>query len=242
MGIPEAHIANFRGYRRGIRIVSDGVRSVLAELEDDIHAFAVSLSHDGCKILALDVEIRRAPWSTCPGAERVLKDALVHMKLNEVYRYPHKKQQCTHLMDLAIWGAQYTSRKIVVEYDALVHDAVEGVRHAEIWRDGERLMEWDEAGFVLSAPPEVAGCNLFGMNEWLKTLDPTQQEAVRILRWANMIANGRAMTLAEQSDATRMPPNCYSFQPKRAASAKRVGVIKDFSFGHDEPLKQTTNG
>jgi hypothetical protein len=40
-----------------------------------------------------------------------------------------------------------------------------------------------------------------------------------------------------QSDASRLPVgNCYTFQPRIAAAAKRVGVIRDFSVGTAEPL------
>jgi hypothetical protein len=35
--------------------------------------------------------------------------------------------------------------------------------------------------------------------------------------------------LEKQSDASRMPPGCYTFQPHRAAQAKRVGAIREFS-------------
>jgi hypothetical protein len=74
---------------------------------------------------------------------------------------------------------------------------------------------------------------LFEMNPWIKTLPDRLAEAARLLRWGNVIANGRNIPLADQSDATKMPPNCYTFQPEMATTAVRVGVIKDFSSGGD---------
>lgn len=62
------------------------------------------------------------------------------------------------------------------------------------------------------------------------------REAARLLRWGNMLANGRTIPLSDQSDATKMPPNCYTFQPERAQVAQRVGDIKNFGPGGEEPL------
>ncbi len=236
MALPKEILKEFQGYRRSIHIESNGEDVAFAELEDDIHAFAVTIHHDGCEVISIDVDIRRAPWSTCPGAKAVLQRDIVGLKLKEVRKYPDKIQQCTHLMDLATWAAGYAAQNITVDYDVLVTDAKNGVRHAEIWRDGEFQISWDESKFILLEPSEIAGLNLFQINDWLKTLTPDLQEAVRILRWGNMIANGRAMSLEAQSDATKMPANCYSFQPERAIEAKRVGVIRDFSFGKEIPL------
>jgi hypothetical protein len=74
------------------------------------------------------------------------------------------------------------------------------------------------------------------MRTWIDSLAPELQEPARLLRWGNMIANGRIIPLAQQSDATKMPASCYSFQPQRAVIAKRIGLIKDFSDGAVQPL------
>lgn len=237
MTLSSSLLKSFQGYRRSIHIVSNAHNRAWAELEDDIHAFMVGVNHDGQRIVSIDVDIRRAPWSTCPGAEQVLKNGLQDALLEDVRKYPEKTQQCTHLLDLATWSVGYAKSRVDIRYDIFVHDAVQNVRHAEIWRDGEKLIEWDESKFVLQPPHDAAGLNLFQINDWIKTLSADKQEAVRMLRWGNMIANGRAMTLEAQSDATKMPPNCYSFQPERAVNAKRVGEIKDFSFGKIVPLE-----
>ncbi len=236
MAVPNEILKEFQGYRRSIHIDSNGRNVAFAELEDDIHAFAVTLHHDGSSIVNIEVDIRRAPWSTCPSAKSVLQRDIVGLKLSDVRKYPDKVQQCTHLMDLAIWAAGYASEAITVDYDVMVSDAKNGVRRAEIWRDSQFQLGWDESNFILIQPTEVSGLNLFQINDWLKTLSSELQEAVRILRWGNMIANGRAMSLEAQSDATKMPPNCFSFQPERAVEAKRVGIIRDFSFGKEIPL------
>src|SRR3546814_19860546 len=74
------------------------------------------------------------------------------------------------------------------------------------------------------------------LRPWIKAQDAPTQEAARLLRWANMIANGRLIPIEKQSDATRMPSTCYSFQPERKTIAKRVGVIRDFRKEQTQPL------
>jgi hypothetical protein len=39
-----------------------------------------------------------------------------------------------------------------------------------------------------------------------------------------------------QSDATRMPPTCFTFQAERKEKAKRVGAVMDFSVSVRRPL------
>jgi hypothetical protein len=102
------------------------------------------------------------------------------------------------------------------------------------------VLAWLESGFRLLEPGELAGLRLDKMRPWIDTLGPAQQEAARLLRWGNMIANGRIIPLDEQSDASRMPANCYTFQPLRAVHARRVGAIRDFSTGRAQPLDDGT--
>ncbi len=54
-------------YHRRIRATSSpGL--VNAELEDDFHHFRVRLQHDGEKIVEIEGDAVRYPWTTCPGA------------------------------------------------------------------------------------------------------------------------------------------------------------------------------
>ena len=118
----------------------------------------------------------------------------------------------------------------------LVADAVDGQRRAEVRRDGVTVLGWTESAFRIVEPAELAGMTLDKLRPWIESLTPGLQEAARLLRWANMIANGRQIPIEKQSDATRMPSNCYSFQPERKVIARRVGAIRDFSNGTAQPL------
>lgn len=223
------------GFRRRFRITPSGDK-VQTEVEDDYHCMSVIVHHDGVAATAIEPEMRRAPWSTCPGAVEQLKTTFTGVALKDFAIRGEKKINCTHLHDLAILAAEHAFDPAPTIYDILVSDPVEGERRAELRQDGETLLAWSEANFQLTAPAEVAGLGLMNMRTWIDTLDPIKHKAAKLLQWGNMIANGRAIPLAQQSDATKMPPNCFTFQPQRAVIAKRVGEIRDFSGGSEKPL------
>lgn len=225
------------GFRRRFRI-TPRESCVQTEVEDDYHCMSVIVHHDGAVATAVEPDMRRVPWSTCPGAEEQLKKTFAGVPLKDFPIKGEKKINCTHLHDLAILAAAHAFDSTPSIYDILVSDPVDGERRAELRKDGETLLAWSEASFQLLAPAEVAGLNLMNIRTWLDTLDPIKREAAKLLQWGNMIANGRGIPLAQQSDATKMPPNCFTFQPERAVVAKRIGTIRDFSDGSGEPLDQ----
>ena len=89
----------------------------------------------------------------------------------------------------------------------------------------------------------MAGTSLFQLRDWIGALDSAgAREAARLLQWGAIIAHGRAMPLENQSDASRMPANCFTFQPDMKTTARRVGRIVDFSQGGREPLDHFDGG
>lgn len=225
------------GFRRRIRIVPEK-GAVAAAVEDDFHCMAVTLRHDGTRIGTVEARTIRAPWSTCPGAEQVLRDTFTGVALAEAAKRGAKQANCTHLHDLAVFAAAHAGDLAPVTYDVLMADPVAGASLAEIRRDGAAVLAWTLEGMTLTAPADIAGRTLFELRDWIAGLAREQREAARILQWASLIAHGRQIPLAEQSDATRMPPNCYTFQPDMAAMARRVGAIFDFSGAGREPLEE----
>jgi hypothetical protein len=180
--------------------------------------------------------MRRAPWTTCPGALAQLSDTFAGAALADFPARGDKQANCTHLYDLALLGAAHAGDKTSTVFDILVSDVREERRRAELRRNGETILSWVESGFRIEEPEELAGENLWDLRAWLATQEPAAREAARLLRWGNMLANGRSIPLSEQSDASKMPPNCYTFQPQQAQVAQRVGEIKDFGPGGEEPL------
>lgn len=226
------------GFRRRFRVTPEPGR-VRCEVEDDFHCMRVALHHDGKRVSAVDPDLMRAPWTTCPGAPAQLKQTFTGVALAEFAARGDKTANCTHLYDIALLAAAHAGDMQALVYDLLVSDAVDGRRRAEVRRDGVRLLGWTETAFRIDEPAELAGITLDKLRPWIDTLTPDMQEAARLLRWANMLANGRQIPIEKQSDATRMPPNCYTFQPERKTVARRVGAIRDFSSGAAQPLDAT---
>jgi hypothetical protein len=225
------------GFRRRFK-VTPALRWVRTEVEDDYHRMSVTIHHDGKIATSIEPALMRAPWTTCPGAVAQLERTFTGVALEAFAARGEKQINCTHLHDLAVLAAAHASDHEPLVYDILVSDPEGGKRRAELRRNGVPLLGWTEMGFRIVEPAELAGVRLDKVRAWIDTLDPPRQEAVRLLRWANMMANGRTIPMENQSDASRMPPNCYTFQPHRALEAKRVGQVRDFSGGTAELLDE----
>jgi hypothetical protein len=217
-------------------LVTPGDGWVGAWVEDDYHHMGVTLRHDGETITRIEADMVRAPWSTCPGAVQQLGATFTGVRLDAVVARGEKQANCTHLHDMAMIAAAHARDRASIRYEITVTDAIDGVRVGEITRDGLlalRLVERDKA---VEEPAEARGKTLFQLGEWIASLDEQAQEAARLLRWAAIIAHGRAIPMDRQSDATRMPSTCFTFQPGRKEKAKRVGAVMDFSASARRPL------
>ncbi|UVO52675.1 DUF2889 domain-containing protein [Sphingomonas sp. SUN039] len=223
------------GFRRRFRI-TPRADSVTAAVEDDFHCMAVTLAHDGTTIASVDAVMDRWPWTTCPGATTELAKTFTGTALAEVARRGLKNSNCTHLYDLAVFAAAHAREADATIYDVFVGDKVAGRKHCEIRRNDAVVLDWAMEHDVLVTPETLAGTHVMQLRDWIASLDPATREAARVLQWASLIAHGRDIPLADQSDATRMPPNCFTFQPDRAKRAQRTGEIVDFSDSARRPL------
>lgn len=222
-------------FRRRI-LITPMAGQVTAALEDDYHCMAVRLDHDGDIITGVEAEMDRWPWTTCPGAADVVKATFLGARLSDAAGCGHKSANCTHLYDLTLFAAAHAGEGAAITYDVIVTDPEGNRVVSELRRDGVSVLFWEMEDGVLVSPTDIAGTNLFHLRNWIATLPPALQEAARILQWATIIARGRSIPIEAQSDASRLPPNCYSFQPERAKTATRIGRILDFSTGPGEPL------
>jgi hypothetical protein len=216
-------------------VVTPRADSVTAAVEDDWHCMAVTLHHDGTTITKVEPVMDRAPWTTCPGAPAVLAATFTGTALNEVAKRGMKQANCTHLHDLALLAAAHAGDARPSTFDLLTSDPVDGAVVAELRCRGEVLMRFEHRDDTLTAPEEVAGVSLFKLRECIAGLPDPQREAARLLQWGTIMAHGRTTPLERQSDASKMPANCYTFQPERKFDAVRVGRIADFNAG-DVPL------
>jgi hypothetical protein len=225
------------GYRRRIR-VEPRDDLVIAMLEDDIHAMAVTLRHDGEHVTEVEPFVHRAPWNVCPGAQAQLVRTFEGAALADVTAQREKWINCTHLHDLAVLAAGHAGDTQGLTYDVLVSDAIASERILEIRRDGRTVLEWTERDNVLVSPESVAGRSLRGLKDWIRTLDGAEREAARLLQWASMVARGRGIAHEEQSDPRTLPLTCYTFQPDRIVHAVRIRKTHDFSAGSRVPLAE----
>ena len=228
------------GYRRRIRIeprVSEGGGVVLAMLEDDMHCMAVTLRHADGVVTEVEAVMDRAPWTTCPGARAKLVETFAGQKLEDVNVRREKRQNCTHLHDLATFAAAHAADPRPLVYDILVSDPADGERLLELRRDGTRMLHWRERNDLLVEPEAAAGLPLPALRDWIATLPEDEQEPARVLQWAGLVAHGRSMSMeAQQAIAANMPASCYTFQPERIVDAIRNGPTRDFSDGSNLPL------
>ena len=224
------------GFRRRFRITPSPGR-VLCEVEDDYHCMSVAVHHDGAIATRVHAQLVRAPWTTCPGAPAQIEKTFTGVPLLAFAERGEKKTNCTHLHDLALLAAAHVLDTEVTIYDILVSDPIEGQRSAELRRDGAAVLAWKELNGNIVEPTEMAGLTVWTLNPWIDSLNAGQREAARLLRWGAVLAHGRMIPMERQSDASRMPANCYTFQPARAVDAKRIVDVRDFSSGNTQPLQ-----
>ena len=225
------------GYRRRI-LIEPAAGAVTAELEDDYHRMVVTLRHADGIVTEVTSEMKRAPWTACPGAMAELARTFTGVALTEMARRGAKTQNCTHLHDLALFAAAHADGGSPVAYDVVTTDAVEGRREARLVRDGAEVLRWVIEGDRLVAPDELAGRTLHTLGDWVAAQDRAGAEAARILRWAAIVAYGRNMEIPAGIAATSFPAGaCYNFQPERQLGSTRlVGADIDFSLPGAEPM------
>ena len=233
---PAAPDADARpGYRR-LLVVEPSDASVVAMLEDDMHRMAVVLHHADGLVVAIEPVMDRAPWDTCPGARARLIETFNGTALAEVTARREKKQNCTHLHDLAVLAAAHAHDDGKSSWDIRVSDPENGERILTIRRNGILQHRWQERDGMLVAPAAVAGKHLMALRDWIGSLSGAEQESARLLQWGGLVAHGRTIPLDQQSQASALPANCYTLQPERAIHARRVGQSLDFSDGSRKPL------
>jgi hypothetical protein len=229
-------IDHLPGFRRRFKI-TPAPDHVSSEVEDDFHCMQVIVRHDGKIAGTIEPHISRAPWTTCPGAQAQLEQTFTGIALDAFATRGEKKTNCTHLHDLAVLAAAHAKDDNPLIYDVLVSDPIEGMRRAELRRNGTTVFSWVLLNDLIVQPAELVGLTLDKLRPWIDSLDPALQEAARVLRWGTMIAHGRSIPMEKQSNARQMPiGGCYTFQARRVTEARRVGAIRDFSHGAAQPL------
>lgn len=242
-------LANPTGYWRRIRIESRDATTVVANMEDDFHRFRVTLVHDGERVVSLKGEAMRYPWSACPGADSLLARFAgldLFGSCTALAGHDNPKEHCTHMFDLsalAIAHAQHN--RGVRQYDAFIPDFVDRKSTPTLWRDGEKVLEWQTDRGTITDPAPFAGVSMTsGFVRWAEaSLDVDTLEAAMVLRRAWDIGRARGRDLDHMETAAELTPflppaPCFTFQPNVVDRSKRMrGTARDFSENPDLLLR-----
>lgn len=236
-------------YRRRIRLRTPAAGVVESVLVDDFHHFVITLRHDGERIVSVDADSQRWPWTTCPAAAeplRKLSGMPVSRRFTAAAQWTDPKLNCTHQYDAAchaITHAAWGRDERVYDLEVPQRDWDSGATHVRLWVDGELRLAWniDFNGIVDPEPPLDAAPWRGGFMRWADANLPEEDaECAIALRRACDIGMGRNMDLDAIPVASQLPTSmggiCHTMTPGVAEVAFRnVGSIRDFS-DHPELL------
>lgn len=199
-------------------------------MEDEHHYFVLELGHDGKRLTSINSTSRRTPWTICPQAAARLQEFIgqplrqrIAVNLPEI----DSKQQCTHQYDLLMVALAQAIRPGRREYVAKVVGAMHEYRHAELWLNDEKLLDWRLRGTTIHSSDEFDQQDLRNIMTWAEeTLPDNKLEALFVQRRAVMVAASKGVNLdmiknAGQAMVVRAGA-CFVFQPERADQAERI--------------------
>jgi hypothetical protein len=209
---------------------------------------ALTISHDGHTITALDSITRRAPWDACTGAQAVAKRSFIGLPLDAALPASEKRSNCTHLYDLAVLAAAHARDAQPLVYDVLVSDPIAAhadLMLAEIRRNGVAVWQWQMRGqmreTLLLAPAAVAGVKLTELRDWIATLCAPEAEAARMLQWVSMMANVRQSRSSHIGPPPAARQRCYVLGGELASENRKLTVSpRDFSVEGQLPQADAT--
>ena len=199
-------------------------------MEDEHHYFVLNLGHDGERITSVNSTSRRTPWTVCPQAAGKLQEFVgqpLRQRIAVSLPQIDSKQQCTHQYDLlmvALAQARTPGRR---EYVSRVVGAMHEYRHAQLWLNDEKLLDWRLRGTAISSSDHFDQQDLRNIMPWAdESLDDQQLEALFVQRRAVMVAASKGLNLdlvknAGQAMVVRAGA-CFVFQPERADQAERI--------------------
>jgi hypothetical protein len=227
-------------FRRRILLLQEQHR-VVAALEDDFHAFAVVISHDGDKVTDVNARAIRYPLTTCAGAVEPLR-GFRGMRLSPDSRavgaVADARMNCTHLFDLTGLAIAHACREqLRREYDISIADSSTSVMDASLKVDGREQLGFLIRDGVIEAPSPFAGQRIGqGFSAWVQrnVEDPERREAALVLQRGCFVAGGRRhreqIARAAGGWSAIRPGACYSHQPERLTQAVRIAdSFRDFS-------------
>lgn len=156
--------------RRRVRLTS-GQGAVEGRLTDIFHEMKCRVEFENGVITQVTGETIRAPTSICPGATAALQDLVglrIASNMAAFYAGGRAKQQCTHLLHLAVLCAAHAGRDENTRiYDILIPDDVSGVAEVVVSRNDVPVHTWEVRDHHIVAPAELAGRPILsGFTAW----------------------------------------------------------------------------
>ncbi len=245
-------------FRRRIRLTSLPGK-VVGELEDTMHGFRSTISHDGSTVLSVTGEAIRYPVDACPGAVEPLQELVglpLTLSAEDINKQGKPFSNCTHLYDLSILAiahANYNSSNNshlnnvnnVRQYDVAVTDEVETGSKAEVWLDGELIHGWQAEMFQVTEPESLKGNTLFkGFSIWAKSqFSDMELEAAHVLQKGYFVAQARRYDMKSVAGQSLLNGHsqrnvCYASSDGVAETAVRLGSNeRDFTDSAEQLLK-----
>ena len=217
--------------------------AVTATVLDNYHDMACIVRHDGSRVIAVDGEVRRAPFTTCPAAPEAL-DELVGLPLatgrTDLYGAGRAGRNCTHLFDIAVLAiGMAASGGAARRFDFIVPDETEPGAEIEARVDGAAVHCWTIVQGIIRAPEGIAGRPLFvGFARWAAShFRGVELDTALHLQKATFVARGRRVLLDRPIGdfALREPERfgaCYTFsEPQLSIAGDAEGYVRDFTRG-----------
>jgi hypothetical protein len=239
-----------RIFRRRIRIEKHG-QTILAGLEDTLHAFQLVVQHDGNVVTAIEGTWFRHPNGTCPGAvdqfAPYIGKALTAQR--DIFRkYSDTRKQCSHFLDvLGLVFAHALRDEVVRQFDVTVPDIVDGKSWVEIQVNGWRVHRWQIDHEHILAPAELGGHTFYaGFSRWsAEMFDGDELEAAHVLQMGIFVSfagmfDFMAMGARHKSSWVVMEAikgACYAVQPERIEGATLCHDRRDFTDSTDTMLQ-----
>jgi hypothetical protein len=226
---------------------------VVGWLEDDFHHFGVTVEHAEGVISDIRGAAPRHPFSTCPGAAQVLRELIgvpLFKRSSDIGVFSEMRQHCTHMFDLTgLAIAQAAGNRPHYRYEALVsdrpivqwrenHRRLHGAGTAELFLNGERILNWTIDRQFITGPEEWAGQSLeTGFRARTEAMDIEAAEHSTILRRAVLISGGRSLDpdLYPTAVDRGLEGLCYAFQKVRRNDGVRM-------FGSTKNYEKSDNG
>ncbi|MCB1616854.1 MAG: DUF2889 domain-containing protein [Pseudomonadales bacterium] len=222
--------------------------AVVAEQEDDNHAFRIHLEHNNDIVTDIKAETLRIPMSTCNGAADKLKECIgssVSQNPRSLGQHHNPKSHCTHLFDLAGLAITHITKKEKQRlFDIAIHDEKDGLMQCSVALNQRMIFHWNIRSQLIENEGPWQGVNVQkGFSGWVENnLAGDEAEAALSLSRAYFISITRRV-LVEKNAGMKIANDlmtkgvCYTYSKPAVDTAYRLhDTTRDFTDSPDEML------